>query len=637
MSRPIGLGFGEGDVGILQKLAVGGSITGRHRDTDTGADPDAMPFDIERKPEHVDKTPGKQRCVVGALQADLHDREFIAAEPRDRVDLAYAGRQPHGDGAQQGIADDVAQRIVGVLEVIEIEAKQSEDVAAPGLADGLLDAFGEKRPVRESGQAVVPSEEHDLGFAVQALGHILVGLDPATLAQRLMRDRDKAVVGQIDDVCSRHPPCDAPFDVEQAVVAPTEVVPSRHAQSQDSVQGHAGRDRGRGKPEDLAKAPIEDLQAIVRPIKTQTLGHVGEGDIEPLVRFDQSRLLLLQHRHVAEDEKRAALPRCILADAKPTAVLQADLAGRRGPYCAQAQADPALQESQKIGRRAAGTRFYGQIAHEIRGLRIRRDDLGRGIDNDDAFARAIERIGQKRLRGAALGNLALEAFADVAAHHFHGRKEGAEFVSAARGNRYIKLSASDPHRDVGRFGDGSEDGARKEPSDQARDKDGGQGQDDVDAHVEGDSRLCTFAVGEAITCRIINEEFELLLDDQGLLIQRLPIFTRARTDRRGFLQSLPGSHRFLDAGTRLRGPFGLRPFDRDRKIVGKLFPETDEFLVERRAHLGVRGQEPTRGYRLHGIEIRRGGTGIIDRHKRLVKRLGDELALASQSDDGGHA
>ena len=56
---------------------------------------------------------------------------------------------------------------------------------------------------------------------------------------------------------------------------------------------------------------------------------------------------------------------------------------------------------------APGRSRSPELAEKIGRLRIGERDAALGVDDDDAFARALERVGEPRLRGAALGDLAL--------------------------------------------------------------------------------------------------------------------------------------------------------------------------------------------------------------------------------------
>ena len=64
--------------------------------------------------------------VRGLLDIAQDDGKLIAAESGDRVDLANARPEPLGHGLKQEIADRMAERVVHVLEMIEIEIQDRE-------------------------------------------------------------------------------------------------------------------------------------------------------------------------------------------------------------------------------------------------------------------------------------------------------------------------------------------------------------------------------------------------------------------------------------------------------------------------------------------------------------------------------
>ena len=56
-----------------------------------------------------------------AFQSGDQDHEFIAAQTRHRILGAHAGFQACGDDLQHAVADRVTERVVDVLEVVEVE------------------------------------------------------------------------------------------------------------------------------------------------------------------------------------------------------------------------------------------------------------------------------------------------------------------------------------------------------------------------------------------------------------------------------------------------------------------------------------------------------------------------------------
>ena len=54
-----------------------------------------------------------------------------------------------GDRAQQFVADMMAERIVDLLEAVEIEAEHRETAVAPGAGERFLDLLAEQDAVRQ--------------------------------------------------------------------------------------------------------------------------------------------------------------------------------------------------------------------------------------------------------------------------------------------------------------------------------------------------------------------------------------------------------------------------------------------------------------------------------------------------------
>ena len=52
----------------------------------------------------------------------MNNGELITAKARDRVAFAYASLQPFSHGHQKSIADRMAQGVIDLLEIVQIEA-----------------------------------------------------------------------------------------------------------------------------------------------------------------------------------------------------------------------------------------------------------------------------------------------------------------------------------------------------------------------------------------------------------------------------------------------------------------------------------------------------------------------------------
>ena len=113
----------------------------------------------ERARERVLEAAGEldhRRAVRDA--ADQHG-ELVAAEPRERVAAPDDGAQPHRDVLQQAVAVVVPERVVDLLEAVEVDQQQAGQLAgAAGGGDRVLHPLVEQRAVREAREVVVQRE-----------------------------------------------------------------------------------------------------------------------------------------------------------------------------------------------------------------------------------------------------------------------------------------------------------------------------------------------------------------------------------------------------------------------------------------------------------------------------------------------
>ena len=140
----------------------------------------------------------RQRGGIRRLgDADLHDGELVAAHAGDGVGLAHQRAQPIGHQLQQLVAGRMAQRVVDVLEVVEVEQVGGHDLAALDARQRLLQALVEQHAVGQAGQRVVQRHVRDLGLRAALLGDVLVRGDGAAVGHRLHGHGDVAAVAQL--------------------------------------------------------------------------------------------------------------------------------------------------------------------------------------------------------------------------------------------------------------------------------------------------------------------------------------------------------------------------------------------------------------------------------------------------------
>ena len=421
------LGAVERDVGTLDQLLARSAIAGGDRNADAAADGDPVAVDFERFGDRIDDPARQQRRIFRIGHLGLHDREFVAAEASDGVDLADAAAQACRDRDQELVADRVAQRFIDRLELVEADAQHGEADAAAGLRQRVLDALAEQRPVRQIGEGVVARHEGDAGFGAALLGNVVVGGDPAAVAGGLLRDRDHPSVGQLLEIRSHFAAAQMPLaifdDLREGAAA---VITGGDTEHQHVVIADAGTDELRRQIENLAIAPVDHLQAVVAVEETQTLRHVVERRVEPQIGVAQLRLLLFQRGDVAEHDDAAAVMGAVVADAQPAPVGQACFVG----------AERRRDMVEEIA-------IFAQIVDR---LRIGEAKLSVRPEQDDTFARAFQRFRELRLRRTAFGNLAFDHGADIVAHGAHGFEQRTQFVVRADRDGNVEIAVGDPFR-----------------------------------------------------------------------------------------------------------------------------------------------------------------------------------------------
>ena len=156
-ARAVVLGAVERDVGVAQHL-VGGRLLAAvdERDARRGRDGEPPAGELERLRERVQEVAGH---LPGGFRrgARLEQHgELVAAEARGGVAGGEPLRQPAGADAQELVARGVAERVVDLLEVVQVEEEDGEALLRGGArVERVLEAVDEQRAVREVGQRVV--------------------------------------------------------------------------------------------------------------------------------------------------------------------------------------------------------------------------------------------------------------------------------------------------------------------------------------------------------------------------------------------------------------------------------------------------------------------------------------------------
>ena len=157
-------------------------------------DPDAhirvklVTVDRERLGEIGEDARGDALGLRGVGDVGNADDELVAAQARDGVLFAPRRGEARRYGGQQHVADGVAERIVDVLEAVEIEEEDRELApAAMRAGDRLSDAIGEQRTVRQAGERIVVCHVHDPLVGEAPFRDL--GLEPGVCPRELLGPR----------------------------------------------------------------------------------------------------------------------------------------------------------------------------------------------------------------------------------------------------------------------------------------------------------------------------------------------------------------------------------------------------------------------------------------------------------------
>ena len=147
----LALGVVHRDVRAADQRADVRPVVGRQRDADARAELDGDAADLERALERVEQPERELGRGAAVGQVAQQHGELVAAEPGQGVAAAQRLAQPGGDLPQQRVALVVAQRVVDLLEAVEVDQQQADELAAvAGRAGGAAHALVEVRAVRQA-------------------------------------------------------------------------------------------------------------------------------------------------------------------------------------------------------------------------------------------------------------------------------------------------------------------------------------------------------------------------------------------------------------------------------------------------------------------------------------------------------
>ncbi|MNO75782.1 hypothetical protein D3C76_668410 [compost metagenome] len=164
-----------------------------------------MPFDLERRADRVDQPLRGVARGIPAVQASEDHGELVATQTGQGVVLAQLAAQALAQGAQQLVAETMAEGVVDVLEVVQVQAQRSgQFLAVVAAHQGLLEPLVEQRAVGQPGERVVMGHVVDLRMGGQLFGGVLgdeqhvVGLPLPVLAEQGTAAQGTRATGGVD-------------------------------------------------------------------------------------------------------------------------------------------------------------------------------------------------------------------------------------------------------------------------------------------------------------------------------------------------------------------------------------------------------------------------------------------------------
>jgi hypothetical protein len=167
-AAPGGLGAIQSEVGIAEQLLGAGAIARIDRQPDADLDVDLPGTDRERRVERAQRALRQLLRAVLDFGAADHDRELIAAQAGHKAGPRERGAQMAGDGAEHLIAAGMAERIVDLLELVDVDHQQRHlALLRGGGGEPGGQILVQRIAIGEPGQGVVLGEIADsLRFAL---------------------------------------------------------------------------------------------------------------------------------------------------------------------------------------------------------------------------------------------------------------------------------------------------------------------------------------------------------------------------------------------------------------------------------------------------------------------------------------
>ncbi len=240
-----------------------------------------MARNVIRFGDHGDRPLCQSRRLARLGDRNLHDGELVAAHARDCVRITHHRAQANRYGLQQLVSNPMSERVVDILEQVEVEQVYRHDLSASGARQRLLQPFVEQGAIGQIRQPVVEGHMRYPGLVAPLLGNVLVRGDPPAICHGLMRDCDRRGRREASESWSRRVSphgaealVDIGFRISACVGAQCD------ARFNDLAKRRAGLNLLGVEAVHPGVAVVGDEQAPVRIEHAQTLGNVLQRNVD---------------------------------------------------------------------------------------------------------------------------------------------------------------------------------------------------------------------------------------------------------------------------------------------------------------------------------------------------------------------
>ena len=180
-------------VGVADQIDDVLGIVGADCDADARGQVDLLLIDVEGAADLVEQG-ARERADAGSVvdlggQVVDEHREFVARQTTDHRVLAEVAREPLAQDLERAVARRMPERVVDLLEPVEVEIQQCERASRLARTrDRLLQQVLELHAVRHLRERVVARQITDAPFRALALGDVARDVDIALELGVLGRD-----------------------------------------------------------------------------------------------------------------------------------------------------------------------------------------------------------------------------------------------------------------------------------------------------------------------------------------------------------------------------------------------------------------------------------------------------------------